>query len=70
VQDTKITKLETFFVKPRWVFPKAHTDSGLLGCGEPTLEGWSHAVAAAVEQMGRYLVGKDPRRTGRAEKTP
>ena len=58
----RITKLETFFVKPRWVFLKMHTDSGLTGWGEPTLEGWAHAVAAAVQHMGRYLLGRDPRR--------
>ena len=58
----KITKLETFFVKPRWVFLKMHTDEGVTGWGEPIVEGWSHTVAAAVQEMGRYLVGKDPRR--------
>lgn len=58
----KITKLETFFVKPRWVFLKMHTDEGLTGWGEPALEGWSRTVAAAVQDMGRYLLGQDPRR--------
>jgi galactonate dehydratase len=58
----KITALETFFVKPRWVFLKMQTDEGLVGWGEPALEGWSRTVAAAVEEMGRYLIGKDPRR--------
>ncbi|MBN1673302.1 MAG: galactonate dehydratase [Kiritimatiellae bacterium] len=58
----KITKLETFFVKPRWVFLKMETDEGLTGWGEPVVEGWSHTTAAAVREMGRYLIGKDPRR--------
>lgn len=58
----KITRLETLFVKPRWVFLKIHTDDGLTGWGEPVLEGWSKTTAAAVEEMGRYLVGRDPRR--------
>ena len=58
----KITKLETFFVKPRWVFLKMHTDEGLVGWGEPIVEGWSHTTAAAVAEMGRYLLGQDPRR--------
>ncbi len=58
----KITKLETFFVKPRWVFLKMHTDEGLVGWGEPTLEGWSRSVAAAVQEIGRYLIGQDPLR--------
>ena len=58
----KIAKLETFFVKPRWVFLKMHTDEGLTGWGEPVVEGWSKATATAVAEMGRYLIGKDPRR--------
>ncbi|MCK4376373.1 MAG: galactonate dehydratase, partial [Candidatus Brocadiae bacterium] len=58
----KITKLETFFVRPRWVFLKMHTDEGVTGWGEPIVEGWSHTVAAAVQEMGRYLLGQDPRR--------
>ena len=58
----KITKLETFFVKPRWVFLKMHTDEGITGWGEPIVEGWSRTVAAAVQEMGRYLIGQDPRR--------
>ncbi|MFO7956064.1 MAG: galactonate dehydratase [Candidatus Brocadiia bacterium] len=58
----KITKLETFFVKPRWVFLKMSTDEGVVGWGEPVVEGWSQTVAAAVHEMGRYLIGKDPRR--------
>ena len=57
----KITQLETFFVKPRWVFLKVVTDEGLVGWGEPILEGWSRSVAEAVHEMGRYLVGQDPR---------
>ena len=27
----KITRLETFLVKPRWLFLKVHTDEGLIG---------------------------------------
>ena len=58
----KITKLETFYVQPRWVFLKVSTDEGLVGWGEPIVEGWSQATAAAVHEMGRYLIGQDPRR--------
>src|SRR4249920_3315626 len=31
----KITKLETIFVQPRWLFLKMHTDAGIVGLGEP-----------------------------------
>ena len=35
----RITKLETFLVKPRWLFLKVHTDAGIIGLGEPIVEG-------------------------------
>jgi galactonate dehydratase len=58
----KITQLETIFVKPRWLFLKVHTDEGLVGLGEPVVEGRSQTVAAAIHEIGRYLIGQDPRR--------
>lgn len=58
----KITKLETIYVRPRWLFLKIHTDEGIVGLGEPAVEGRSQTVAAAVQEIGRYLIGKDPRR--------
>jgi galactonate dehydratase len=56
----KITKLTTYLVPPRWCFLKIETDEGVHGWGEPVLEGRAHTVAAAVEELGDYLVGKDP----------
>jgi galactonate dehydratase len=58
----KITKLETFLVKPRWLFLKIHTDEGLVGLGEPILEGRALTCAQAVDELAPYLIGKDPRR--------
>ena len=57
----RITRLETFLVKPRWLFLKIHTDAGIVGLGEPLLEGRARTVAAAIEEVAPYLVGKDPR---------
>lgn len=57
----KITKLTTFLVPPRWCFLKIDTDEGIFGWGEPVLEGRAHTVAAAVEELSDYLIGKDPR---------
>jgi galactonate dehydratase len=57
----KITKLETFLVKPRWLFLKIHTDAGIVGLGEPILEGRALTCAAAVKEIEPYLIGKDPR---------
>lgn len=44
----RITKFETFFVKPRWLILKVHTDKDIVGVGEPILECRAHACAAAV----------------------
>ncbi|MBI2808421.1 MAG: galactonate dehydratase [Planctomycetes bacterium] len=57
----KITKLETFLVRPRWLFLKVHTDAGIVGLGEPVVEGRANTVATAVSEIAPYLVGKDPR---------
>ena len=57
----RITKLETFLVKPRWIFLKVHTDAGIVGLGEPLLEGRARTIAEAIREMESCLVGKDPR---------
>jgi galactonate dehydratase len=56
----KITKLTTYLVPPRWCFLRIDTDEGISGWGEPVLEGRAHTVAAAVAELGDYLVGRDP----------
>lgn len=57
----KITRLTTLVVPPRWLFLKIDTDEGITGWGEPVVEGRAHSVAAAVEELSDYLVGRDPR---------
>lgn len=61
-EKLRITKLETKLVKPRWLFLKVHTDAGIVGLGEPIVEGRALTCAKAVEELAPYLVGKDPRR--------
>ncbi len=56
----KITKLTTYAVPPRWLFLKVETDEGVTGWGEPIVEGRAATVAAAVEELADYLVGRDP----------
>ncbi|RBP52808.1 galactonate dehydratase [Arenicella xantha] len=58
----KITNFRLYSVKPRWLFLAIDTDEGITGWGEPVIEGRSHSVAAAVEELSTYLIGKDPRR--------
>jgi galactonate dehydratase len=57
----KITKLETFLVRPRWLFLKVSTDAGIVGLGEPYLEGRAKTCAECVKEVAPYLIGKDPR---------
>src|SRR5262245_3188721 len=57
----KVTKLETFLVKPRWLFLKVHTNAGIVGLGEPIVEGRALTCQTAVKEIEPYLVGKDPR---------
>lgn len=57
----RITKMETFLVKPRWLFLKIHTNAGITGLGEPITEGRVLTCAQAVKEVEPYLIGKDPR---------
>lgn len=58
----RITKLTTYRVPPRWMFLKIETDEGVVGWGEPVLEGRARTVEAAVHELSDYLVGQDPSR--------
>lgn len=55
----KIKSLELFKVPPRWLFLKVTTESGLVGWGEPVVEGKADTVAAAVEEMKEYVIGRN-----------
>lgn len=55
----KIRSLELFKVPPRWLFLKITTEDGITGWGEPVVEGRADTVAAAVEELSDYLIGKD-----------
>ena len=58
----KITKLTTYRVPPRWMLLKIETDEGLVGWGEPVIEGRARTVEAAVHELSELLVGQDPAR--------
>jgi galactonate dehydratase len=57
-----ISRIETFLVPPRWLFVRVETDSGIVGWGEPVVEGRSETVRTAVEQLSELLIGEDPLR--------
>ncbi|MBI0377366.1 galactonate dehydratase [Streptomyces albiflaviniger] len=58
----KISRIETFLAPPRWMFVRVETDEGVVGWGEPVVEGRAEPVRAAVEVLTEYLIGQDPMR--------
>mgnify|MGYP000501247124 CR=1 FL=1 len=58
----KITQLELIHVRPRWMFLRVHTDEGLIGYGEPIVEGRARTVETAIRELESYLLGEDPLR--------
>ena len=55
----KIKRLETILVK-EFLFLRIYTDDGLIGLGEAGLMSKTKTVEAAIRELERYLVGKDP----------
>ncbi|WP_165998451.1 galactonate dehydratase [Bacillus sp. Cs-700] len=58
----KITGYKLYQVPPRWLFLKIETDEGIVGWGEPVIEGRASTVKAAVDELMENLIGKDPER--------
>ncbi|MFB6177812.1 MAG: galactonate dehydratase [Halobaculum sp.] len=59
----ELTDYELFRVPPRWLFLKLETDEGIVGWGEPVVEGRAKTVETAVEELlDNYLLGEDPAR--------
>lgn len=56
---TRIARVETFLVAPRWLFVRVETESGIVGWGEATCEGRSETVRTAIEQLSELIVGRD-----------
>lgn len=60
----KIVDFELFAVPPRWLLLKLETDDGVVGWGEPIIQGRLETVRAAVTELVEgYLLGSDPLRT-------
>jgi galactonate dehydratase len=66
----KITGIKTFRTSTpvhktagtNWLFVRIDTDAGISGWGEGSLQYKDAALEAEINDFGRYLVGKDPRR--------
>lgn len=53
-----IERLELFKIPPRWLFLKITTKEGIVGWGEPIIEGKADTVAACVKEMEQYVLGR------------
>jgi galactonate dehydratase len=58
----KISRIETFYVPPRWLFVRVETEDGAVGWGEASLEGHAEAVDGAFEAIRDRFIGHDARR--------
>ena len=69
----KITRIEPLVVgaptpgcgrlsNRNYIFVKVHTDEGITGLGEATLESHDHAVLGALRDLEALVLGEDPRR--------
>ncbi|CCH42835.1 D-galactonate dehydratase [Wickerhamomyces ciferrii] len=56
---SKIIKIETFRVPPRWLFVRVETEDGIVGWGEGTLEGHTEAIEGAFEDLKERFIGWD-----------
>ncbi len=57
LSDLAITKVELFKVPPRWLFLKLTTKNGIIGWGEPVVEGRAATVETAIREVKPYLIG-------------
>lgn len=53
-----IENIELFKVPPRWLFLKIVTKGGIIGWGEPVVEGRADTVAACVQELSQHLIGR------------
>ena len=63
MERMRVTDVKTFLIGGsghEWLIVKLETDAGIHGVGEATLEGKTATVEAAVKELARYIVGKDP----------
>ena len=67
----KITAIETITIGAgwkNWLIVTVHTDDGLHGIGEGTLNGFIRTTEAAVHELRHLAIGQDPRQVNRLSK--
>lgn len=55
----KIKEIEAYKVRPRWIFVKITTQSGLVGWGELISGTRTETVVTGLHEMKEYLIGKN-----------
>ncbi len=53
-----IENITLYKVPPRWLFLKITTKEGIIGWGEPVVEGKAATVEACVKELQHYIIGK------------
>lgn len=56
----KISGVQVYIVKPRWVFLKLLTDAGIEGWGECVSGAKTETVVAGIHELGGRLIGRNP----------
>ncbi len=59
MDQLQIIEIELFKVPPRWLFLKITTKCGIIGWGEPVIEGKADTVAACIKELEKYLIGRN-----------
>ena len=56
----KITDVELFEVKPRWIFIKVNTDEGVSGWGELISGTKTRTVVEGAKELAERIIGRNP----------
>ena len=59
----KITAVDTYVVAmpwKNWLFVEVHTDAGLSGVGEATVNAFARTVGASIRELESLIIGGDP----------
>jgi len=59
----KITKIDTFVIAmpwKNWLFVEVHTDEGITGVGEATVNAFARTVEAGIRELEDLIIGQNP----------
>ena len=56
----KVTEVQIYEVKPRWIFCKVDTDEGISGWGEMVSGTKTRTVVEGAKELSQRIIGRDP----------